>query len=522
MHAHPGSRRSLRVLVVEDNPGDAKLVAALLAASDRLECMIETRGTVAGALAYLADVDAEAEPDVILLDLSLPDATGVEGVAKLAKSGTTLPIVVLTGLEDDETAQQAVAQGAQEYLLKSDMRSIDLSHAIEHSITRKQLAARGRELEKREALGRLAAGMAHELNNLFTVMLASTYDLKDRLREEENLTDIASIERAVRQGANIVKHVLAIGRRDRLSVRVVDLVAAVRAFEGPLRSRVPEDVEIIFPPAGEPVPGLLDAASLDQIFSILLDNAVRSGAREVRVVVDRVARESDEPGGGSTTFTRLAVADNGHGMTAAVVARVFDPFYSTRAPGEGTGLGLPAVRGMVEQQDGRVEIDSIPGEGTTISVLFATAPEGAAVWEAPKTVPIQMTDPKVLVVDDLVGVRAVVSRALRRVGYSVVEAEDGLAGLEAVRAEAGAVDLIVSDVVMPRLSGVEMYSAIRDEFGPIPILFISGYPASDFAQESQLEPEWRLLKKPFEIADLLDSIGALTAGTPPDEGPASP
>ena len=100
-----------------------------------------------------------------------------------------------------------------------------------------------------------------------------------------------------------------------------------------------------------------------------------------------------------------------------------------------------------------------------------------------------------------------------------VVVEEGHAGLEAVRAESGAVDLIVSDVVMPRLSGVEMYSAIRAEFGPIPVLFISGYPASDFSEESQLDPEWRLLKKPFEIAELLDSIGALTAGSTPAKGP---
>lgn len=520
MHGDPGNRRFVRVLLVEDNPGDAKLVEALLASADRLECTIDVHGTLAGALTVLENPEPGGGVDVILLDLSLPDAVGIEGVSKLSDLGTDLPIVVLTGLEDDETAQQAVALGAQEYLLKSDMRSIDLTHAIEHSITRKQLSTRVRELEKREALGRLAAGMAHELNNLFTVMLASTYGLKGRLESEGELAEVANIERAVRQGADIVSHVLAIGRRDRLNVRVVDLVAAVRSFESLLRSRAPQDLELTFPDAEDSLPALLDAGSLEQILAILLDNAVRAGSPTVGVTVDLVSRPGPE-GEESTpvNYARLAVRDSGRGMTRAVVSRVFDPFYSTRAPGEGTGLGLPAVRGLVEQQGGMVEIESRPREGTTISILFPTAAPDAAVWEPAVASPIRATDPTVLVVDDLAGVRVVVSRALRRVGYAVVEAEDGLAGLEAVREAAGAVDLIVSDVVMPRLSGVEMYSAIRAEFGPIPVLFISGYPATDFAGESELDPEWRLLKKPFEIAELLDSIGTLTTGSAAEDVP---
>jgi CheY-like chemotaxis protein len=367
-------------------------------------------------------------------------------------------------------------------------------------------------LETRGALGQLASGMAHELNNLFTVILASAYGLRvDPTRSAaETRAEVEKIEEAIRRGADIVGHVLGVAFRDRMLVRPTDLAEAARSAELVLRRKVPEHVELLMPERALSVGAAVDVASVAHMLMILVDNAVRAEADRIEVVVDRVRRDE---GRGShlqaSDFARLAVTDTGCGMTCEVVKRVFEPFYTTRTSGEGSGLGLPAFRGLVEPQGGRVEIESIPGSGTTVSMLFAPA----RVEAEPQTEPlvgVPVEQPRVLLVDDMGAIRGAVRKALTRIGCAVVEAEDGRAGLEAFRAAAGSINLIVSDVAMPGLSGPEMYRAICAEVGPVPVLFISGYSAAEVAQQDLLEPHWPLLTKPFDVVDLIRTVSAMT------------
>ena len=394
---------------------------------------------------------------------------------------------------------------------------------------RKRLEDQLRQAQKMETVGRLAGGIAHDFNNLLTGVIGHL-DLVRLPAGDPNAALVATADRAAQRAADLTRKLLGVARKNQLlvgPVRVADLVGEVvelvRRTSDP---RVHFTAEV--PPAAD-LPALTaDAALLNQALMNLVLNArdAMPGGGRLTVTAAGVSLTSAtaqaRPGGRAGLFLRLTVADTGHGMPAAVRARLFEPFFTTKPVGQGTGLGLAMVHGIVEQHGGWIECATAPGTGTRFEVYLPAAAAGVEATPPPR--PWAASDlaaraggATVLLVDDEELIRALGRSVLEGAGYRVVEAADGRAGVEAFRREsaAGGVDLVVLDYMMPEASGREAFDAILAADPAARVLFSSGYSADDLAD---ITGPAGLLAKPYRPADLLAAVRAVLAGEPVPAG----
>jgi PAS domain S-box-containing protein len=403
---------------------------------------------------------------------------------------------------------------------------------------RVQLEAQLRQAQKLEAVGQLAGGVAHDFNNLLTVIGGTASFLAERLAPDApEREDVEEIARAVERGASLTRQLLAFGRRQPLSLRAVDVRAAVAGVERMLRRAVGERVELDVRAAGDPCWAWADPAAIEQVVVNLALNARDAMPAGGVVVVDVVAAREQaaataEPpaaaGDASATdgtarpgaYVVLRVADTGTGMSPEVLQRAFEPFFTTKAVGRGTGLGLAVVHGIAEQSGGFVRVRSAPGQGTTVEVFLPECepPEAPAAGSPGRDAAPGPGAPgarsaaanggaTILLAEDQRAVRFVARRALEGAGYRVIDAADGAAALRLWRERAGAVDLVLTDVVMPEMDGAALARAIRAERPEVPIVFMSGY---DSAADGgvPLPSGAALVAKPFEVGALLAAVRA--------------
>jgi hypothetical protein len=381
---------------------------------------------------------------------------------------------------------------------------------VEDVTDRRALEEQFRQSQKMEVVGRLTGGIAHDLNNLLTIVIGSTELLAGVIgggnaASRDALEDLRG---AVGRAKVLVRKLLAFARRESRRVKPLDLVAHVTELAGLLRRLLREPIEVRI----EAEPGLpavrAEESALDQVLFNLATNAQDAMPEGGRLTL-RVER------GEGPRAVRLAVSDTGAGMDATTRAQAFEPFFTTKPPGEGTGLGLSTVRTIVTEMGGAVELESEPGRGTTVHVTLP-ADEGAAPAERRSW---SDTAPRgtetILIVEDEEALRSVARRVLELHGYSVVLGRDGTEALEHVRARGGGVDLIVSDLVMPRLGGVQLYHTLRREGRLVPMLFVSGYSPGHLHEVADLPSDVPLVYKPWTPAELLVAIrGALDRRRP--------
>ncbi len=389
-------------------------------------------------------------------------------------------------------------------------RTAELRRALARSaLTEERL----RQSQKLEALGRLAGGVAHDFNNLLTVILACADELADELADEERLArEATEIGEAGRRAAKLTRQLLSFGRRNATRPELLDLGEVVAGMEKMLRRLIGEDVELVITRGEALHPVHADPAQIEQVVLNLVVNArdaIEGRGGCIRIETANVDVEPDDghwPGVLAGARARLAVTDDGCGMSAEVRDRLFEPFFTTKPEGKGTGLGLATVYGAVKQAGGEVRVESAPGLGSRFEVIFPPA-QGAALEEreahsAPQSARGNET---VLLVEDDESVREVSASALRRAGYVVVEAGDGEAALALV-AELPRLDALVADVVMPRLGGVPLAARLRARCGDVAVVFMSGYTGESFAAEGPEAAEATLLLKPFASAELANAV----------------
>ncbi len=395
-------------------------------------------------------------------------------------------------------------------------------------MTRRMEAERAlREAQKMQAIGRLTGGIAHDFNNLLTVILGNLESLQARLADNPALaTRVERATWAAQRGATLTAQLLAFARRQPLAPQPVDLAATVPALVPLLRRTLGEDIDVRYHETASLWPAMADAAQLESaVLNLALNarDAMRGGGRLTIEVANKVidadyARAHAEvlPG----DYVMLAVTDSGHGMPPEILARVFEPFFTTKPDGQGTGLGLAMVFGFVKQSGGHVKAYSEPGEGTTIRLYLpraASRPVSPSVptreREKPAAAPAGTT---VLVVEDDAAVREVAVSMLRDFGYRVFEAEDGETGLAVFQANRDAIDLLLTDVVLPgRLRGRELAERASALRPGLRVLFMSGYTENSIVHQGRLDDGVALLSKPFRrdtlarrVADLLDAGSA--------------
>lgn len=381
-------------------------------------------------------------------------------------------------------------------------------HMVDTTAQR-QLEAQFAQAQKLEAVGRLAGGIAHDFNNLLTAIEGYTFLLADRTSgDSEAQEELAEIRRAVERGARLTRQLLAFGRREVVQRRDTDVSAVSRDIEQMLRRLITEDVAL----DADIAPGCwanVDAGQLEQVVLNLVvnarDAAPRSGIR-LSVSREQVAGSAAATGLPAGEYVVLVVSDDGCGIDPEDMPFIFDPFFTTKELGKGTGLGLPTVYSIVEQSGGRVVVHSEPGRGTAVHVyLPSVSPADAPV--APETVASipERGEELILLVEDEPAVRALAERVLQRQGYNVVAAHDGQHALELAAAMPGVVDLLVTDVVMPRLGGVELAERLGTLQPGLRVLFMSGYAPDDLPRPVGGGP-LHFLEKPFAPADLQGAV----------------
>ncbi|HZT64504.1 MAG TPA: GAF domain-containing protein [Acidimicrobiales bacterium] len=389
--------------------------------------------------------------------------------------------------------------------MRADDGSVTGIMALVEDITeRKRLQDQFHQAERLDAMGRLAGGVAHDFNNLLTVILGYTDVLLRRLDDADpQRNELEAIRRAGKRAAVLTAQLLAVGRREMVNPEVLEPAKVVASMEPMLRSVMGGDVELRLDLPHNAGQVLVDPSQMERAILNLAINARDAmpdgGSLTVSVSRERVRDDllpigAIKPG----TYVAVAVTDTGHGMTPEILEHCFEPFFTTKEKSKGTGLGLAAVHGIVTQAGGQVTAHSVPGAGTTFRFLFpAVNTEASERVEEEGSDDFQATG-TVLVVEDEDELRGLVCGELEWRGYRVLEAADGEAGLSVAQKHRSEIDLLVTDVVMPRMSGPELAKQLPE----IPVLFISGYSGDEKLANGRLPAGADLLPKPFPPAEL--------------------
>ena len=370
-----------------------------------------------------------------------------------------------------------------------------------------------RNAQRLESVGRLAGGVAHDFNNLLQVIRGYCSLLELKLPEDRR-SEVAAIATAADRGADLTRQLLAFGRRQTLSPAVWDVNSIVASVESMLGRVLPKEIDFKALPSETELRARVDRGQLEQVLVNLVLNARDAMPDGGTLTVFTEPLELERPFAVEDielpqgSYVRIIVRDTGIGMSDETAARAFDPFFSTKGPGNGTGLGLATVHGIVRQSGGFVSLDSTVGLGTEVAVCLPRTLEPAASSAAPDaTVPAQARGGElVLLVEDEPAVRSVLASYLQRVGYEVLEAADGLEGLELFREHRDQLNVIVTDIVMPRLDGWGLVSEVRSITECIPIVVMSGYSgAAQRVGDARLEQ----LAKPFEPVEVTRAIARI-------------
>lgn len=371
---------------------------------------------------------------------------------------------------------------------------------VSRDITEQMRMAEERmQSQKLEVIGRLAGSVAHDFNNLLTIVSGFTELLGQSMEPDEtHQMYLDEITKASNQAASLTQQLLAFGRRQLLQPRVIDLNEIVVSMETMLRRLIGENLELVTLLEASPSHIRADAVQIQQALLNLVINA-RDAMPTGGVVVITTGNLSEAIGsdGEAIPLISLSVSDSGHGMDHDTLTRIFEPFFSTKEVGKGSGLGLATVDGIVAQSGGRIRVDSEPGQGTTFTILLPSTDD-----RSPGIVTVEPTastngSETVLLVEDEAALRRLSRRVLAQFGYTVVEAPNGEEALHLAEAYHGPIHLVLTDVVMPRMSGRDLAHRVLTSHPEAKVLFMSGYTDDAVVQHGVQTQEVSLLRKPF-------------------------
>ncbi len=491
----PGARPSLTFVVLKSDE-DA------LASVGRLNHLLMGLGLIvvlAGVMLVYVISDTFTKPLGSL----------VEGVRALEEGNFGYP---LRADGDDEVARVARAFESMRHTLERNEEQ------------REQLEEQLRQAQKMDALGRLAGGVAHDFNNLLTVIKGNSDLALERIKPTDAVrANCEQIRRVADRAALLTRQLLAFSRRQMLQPKILDLneliVEMGRLFERLLREDIEYKTQL-----GEPLGRVqADPGQMEQVLLNLIVNASDAMPKGGTLTIETANVCVDERFAQSRTplatgdYVMLAVSDTGHGMEASTKARIFEPFFTTKEPGKGTGLGLATVYGVVKQSSGYIFVESEPGSGARFEIYLPQVPEKALAEpveeRAAKLRPGRET---VLLVEDEADVRALTCEFLKSAGYQVLTAEDGEEGLETGQRFGEQIDILVTDVVMPRLRGPELAKRLRRQLPDLKVVYMSGY-TEEFSEAPGLLQGAYFLQKPFSREALLRHIQDALKGKPAEQ-----
>lgn len=510
----------------------------------------------------LAKVEA-LSPQLVLLDVKLPDGNGIELCKTIkARWPTTLVLQTSATFVSAEDRTRGLEGGADSYLIQpiepdelvasvrallrlyhAEARARELIETLEHRIAERtrdlhetnqalleQIAHRERaetalvQSQKMEAVGQLTSSMAHDFNNILASMVGYIQLARRRLDDGEPRGMLDKAVAAAARGRRLTSRLLAFSRNDVLSTEPVDLARLLAGMAEWLQQTAGTRIRMGFDADGEGLVAVTDANQIELAMLNLVINArdAMPEGGEIRIALRRDALPADESDLAAGRYTVISVQDSGKGMPADVAARAFEPFYTTKPSGRGTGLGLAQVMGVARLSQGTARLHSTPGQGTRVSLwlrageLPDAGAKGVAAAE-PEEAPAAGAHARVLLVDDEADIRHTVSGLLGDAGYEVWSASSGNEATALV--QAGFVpDILLVDYTMPGETGVDLALALRQTLVDLPVLFLSGHV--DRAVIAGAVPAARLLRKPFRVDELLATLRALLRGQEAARRPA--
>lgn len=370
---------------------------------------------------------------------------------------------------------------------------------------RQTIEAQLRQAQKMEAIGRLAGGVAHDYNNMINVIMGYAELALERVDQESALHhDLSQIFEAAKRSMEITRQLLAFARCQTVAPRVVDINQEVKGLIKMLSRLIGEEVELRWYP-GEQIRLIsIDPTQIDQILVNVCVNARDAIEGVGKIVIESANTTFDQaycdlhPGFLPGDYVQLAISDDGAGMDSETMKNIFEPFFSTKERGKGTGLGLATVYGIIKQNGGFINVYSEPGKGSTFRLYFPCR-DGRPTIDDDQSpqIPAAAQGETVLVVEDERGILELAERLLRQQGYTALTANSPLAALELARSHRGPIDLLITDVVMPEMNGRELADRLQKLLPTIKILFMSGYTANIIAKRGVLDADVLLLQKPF-------------------------
>ncbi len=527
-----------RILVVDD---DKDACTSLSLIFKRRGYEIEVAGTGQAALEK-----ARAKFfNLALLDIGLPDMEGIELLTPLREMHPDIVLILITGYASIETAVRALNEGASAYISKP-LNMSEVLEKVEKAIDRQNLVMENRRLyqevqrelaerkqaeaqlrhqERIAAVGQLAGGITHDFNNfLTTIILYSQMLLKKPHLPDDIKPALDIILNESREAARLVQQILGFGRRSIIDIHPMDLRAFTHETVNVLRRTLPENIRLVIEEEEESAECVVNAdpTRIRQMLMNLVINArdAMPEGGELRIALTRTKRpaaenlawtESPVKGTIADEWVCLTISDQGIGMSPEVLSHLYEPYFTTKAEGKGTGLGLTQVHGIVEQHEGYIKVESTPGQGTTFWIYLP-------VWTQ-KTVKEQSLENSllpvgkgetILLVEDEEKVRKVGLKILESLGYRALTAANGREALK-VYESAAEVNLVITDMLMPEMGGRELARELKKKAPDIKILAITGYVLAEDLGELRGHDFVDVLQKPFEINTLAKIIHRILA-----------
>ena len=404
----------------------------------------------------------------------------------------------------------------------------DITQEVEREKEKEKLEGQLRQAQKMEAIGRLAGGVAHDFNNILTAITGFADLMYMSLAADDPLRDdVDQIMQAADRAASLTQQLLAFSRKQIIAPRIIDLNKAVSTSKMMLTRIIGENIDLLFVPFEKLWNIKLDPSQVDQILINLAVNS-RDAIPDVgkltietgNVTLDQESCQSC-PESITGDFVLLAVSDNGAGMDPETVNKIFEPFFTTKKKGKGTGLGLAMVHGIVHQNAGHVNVYSEPGMGATFKIYFPRIAEALDVLERPVQSIDMEGNETILLVEDQEIVRKLARRILEQMGYTVLEADDGGEAFLVFEKYDGEIHLLLTDVVMPRMNGRELYERMAKVKPELKVLYMSGYTENAIAHHGVLDEGTNFIQKPFRPNELAQKVREVLNEPPAEKGDES-
>jgi two-component system cell cycle sensor histidine kinase/response regulator CckA len=395
-----------------------------------------------------------------------------------------------------------------------------LISVIEDVTERRTLDEQLRQANKMDAIGKLASGVAHDFNNLLTVIIGfAELALREGETPDQRGTDLGEIVKAAQRGAGLTHQLLAFSRQQVLRAAPVNINAVVTDMVGMLGRLIGEHIEVSLALAPHLSLALADRGQLEQVLMNLVVNARDAMPEGGTLTIATMDVSLENPAlDGETVMTgqyvMLAVTDTGTGMSGETKRRLFEPFFTTKDPGKGTGLGLSTSYGIVKQSQGYLWVDSELGVGTTFKVYLPRSTRDAplqAVSSSPAPTG-ESASATILLVEDELSLRRLTKRLLDKAGYRVIEATNGDEAENIFAAAGDAIDLLVTDVIMPGCGGPELLSRLRVSRPTLPVLYMSGYTSREATGRAYVDPDLPFVQKPFTAAEFVRQVRDALSG----------